>query len=405
MEGAITNYENPDDFYNAINPVSEEDAEFLGAGFEPSEQYVNKGKVRKVRDAEGNWYDREDKMIPGKKSPSEVPGYYDKKQEGGEPSQDDYYNDLFSKLNYSNTYSNYYNELEFRKGGRVLRKAFAGLENTPVSYNDNPVTSQNIINQNTPSPIIPNTEFQGMDMSNMMDDADYLNTSSMQNAPYTEAAEDDWSGPQMSNPDIDYPAGPEKLKNKLVGVKRKRKDMRNIDPEAGVNKFNAGARGVLGGIDRMRNKKQEANMYAKNFDPTQIYGQKSRIDKGDWDINTGIYNIGDTGSNRLGSSKKYGGYMQPGGVVDQPMYYPEDNMVYPPGDSQYPMIPINRDIMDMLYNRYYSNPNFVPYMEDPYMEEAPQQVDYRMVKEGGETYMSDEQINAFLAEGGEIEYL
>ena len=404
MEGAITNYENPDDFYNAINPVSEEDAEFLGAGFEPSEQYVNKGKVRRVRDAEGNWYDREDKMIPGKKSPSEIPGYYDKKQEGGEPSQEDYYNDLFSKLNYSNTYSNYYNELGFRKGGRVLRKAWAGLENTPISYNDNPVTSQNILNANTPNPTDPNTEFQGPDMSNMMDDSDFLNTSSIQDAAYTEPAEDDWSGPQMSNPNIDYPAGPTLLKNKLVGVKRKRKDMRNIDPEAGVNAFNAGARGVLGGIDRMRNKKQEADMYAKNFDPTNIYGQKSRKDKGVWDINTGTAFTDTSGSDRLGRSKKYGGYMQPGGFVesDMPMvpFTPQDNMMYPPGDSQYPMIPLNRDIMDMIYNQYYSDPNFAPYME-----EAPEQMNYRMVKEGGETYMSDEQINAFLAEGGEIEYL
>ena len=408
MEGAITNYENPDDFYNAINPVSEEDAEFLGAGFEPSEQYVNKGKVRRVRDAEGNWYDREDKMIPGKKSPSEVPGYYDKKQEGGEPSQEDYYNDLFSKLNYSNTYSNYYNELGFRKGGRVLRKAFAGLENTPVSYNDNPVTSQNIVNANTPNPTDPNTEFQGPDMSNMMDDSDFLNTSSIQDAAYTEPAEDDWSGPQMSNPNIDYPAGPTLLKNKLVGVKRKRKDMRNIDPEAGVNAFNAGARGILGGIDRMRNRQQEAQMYAENFDPTNIYAKKFRKDMGDYNQD-GIYDVGNTGSNRLGSSKKYGGYMEPGGFVesDMPMvpFIPQDNMIYPPGDSQYPMIPLNQDIMDMMYNQYYSDPNFVPYMEDPYMEEAPEQVDYRMVREGGETYMSDKQINAFLAAGGEIEYL
>ena len=408
MEGAITNYENPDDFYNAINPVSEEDAEFLGAGFEPSEQYVNKGKVRRVRDAEGNWYDREDKMIPGKKSPSEVPGYYDKKQEGGEPSQEDYYNDLFSKLNYSNTYSNYYNELGFRKGGRVLRKAFAGLENTPVSYNDNPVTSQNILNANTPNPTDPNTEFQGPDMSNMMDDSDFLNTSSIQDAPYTEPAEDDFSGPQMSNPNIDYPAGPTLLKNKLVGVKRKRKDMYNIDPEAGVNAFNAGARGILGGIDRMRNRQQEADMYAKNFGPTNIFAKKFRKDMGDYNQD-GIYDVGNTGSNRLGSSKKYGGYMQPGGFVESNMpmvpFTPQDNMIYPPGDSQYPMIPINQDIMDMIYNQYYSDPNFAPYMEDPYIEEAPEQVDYRMVKEGGETYMSDKQINAFLAAGGEIEYL
>jgi hypothetical protein len=329
----------------------------------------------------------------------------DKKQEGGEPNQEDYYNDLFSKLNYSNTYSNYYNELGFRKGGRVLRKAWAGLENTPISYNDNPVISQNILNANTPNPTDPNTEFQGPDMSNMMDDSDFLNTSSIQDAAYTEPAEDDWSGPQMSNPNIDYPAGPTLLKNKLVGVKRKRKDMRNIDPEAGVNAFNPGARGILGGIDRMRNKKQEADMYAENFDPTNIYGQKSRKDKGVWDINTGIAFTDTSGSDRLGRSKKYGGYMQPGGSVDQQMYYPEDNMIYPPGDSQYPMIPINQDIMDMLYNQYYSDPNFAPYMEDPYMEEAPEQVDYRMVREGGETYMSDKQINAFLAAGGEIEYL
>jgi len=204
---------------------------------------------------------------------------------------------------------------------------------------------------------------------------------------------------------IDYKAGPTPLKNKLVGVKRKVKRNKGFDGEAYVNAFNAGAKGVLGGIDRMNNRKQEAQMYAENFDPTQLYGKKERMDKGDWDINTGIKRINETGSDRLGRSKKYGGYMQPGGVVDQQMYYPEDNMVYPPGDSQYPMIPLNQDIMDMLYNRYYSNPNFVPYTEDPYREEAPQQVDYRMVKEGGETYMSDEQINAFLAAGGEIEYL
>lgn len=398
MEGAITNYENPEDFYNAINPVSDEDAEFLGAGFTPSSQYVNKGKVKKVRDAEGNWYDRNEEIIPGKKSPSEVPGYYDKKQDGGEPNQEDYYNDLFSKLNYSNNYSNYYNELAYKRGGRVLRKAAFGLDNTPVAFGDNSVM------QNTPDPMEQMTAFQ----QPIIEDSEFNFPTDLPGpAPitdaYVEPAENDWSGPQMSNEAIDYPAGPEKLKNKLVGVKRKRKS--RFDGEAYVNAFNVGAKGGLGGIDRINNRKQEAQMYVENFDPTKLYGKKERMDKGDWDVNTGIYRTNETGSNRLGRSKKYGGYMQPGGPVDQQMYYPEDNMVYPPGDSQYPMIPLNQDIMDMLYNKYYSNPNFVPYTEDPYIEEAPQQVDYRMVKEGGETYMSDEQINAFLAEGGEIEYL
>lgn len=390
MEGAITNYENPEDFYEVQNQKPNEEPLYLG---------------KKIRDAEGNYYDREDKMIPGKKSPSDISGYYDKKQEGGESSQEDYYNDLFSKLNYSDTYSNYYNELGFRKGGRVLRKAFAGLENTPIAYNDNPVNSQNILNQNAPQPTDPPNAYQGPDMSNMMEDTDYLNSFSTQNAQYTEPEENDWSGPQMSNPEIDYPAGPTPLKNKLVGVKRKNKNMYNIDPEAGVNAFNAGARGILGGIDRMRNRKQEADMYAKNFDPTQIYGQKSRIDKGDYDTNTGLYRVNQMGAERLGRSKKYGGYMQPGGFVESNMpmvpFTPQDNMIYPPGDSQYPMVPLNRDIMDMLYNRYYSN----PYQEDIDIEEDPTEMDVRSVKEGGETYMSEEQIKQFLAAGGEIEYL
>jgi hypothetical protein len=52
----------------------------------------------------------------------------DKKQEGGEPNQEDYYNNLFSKLNYSNNYSNYYNELAYKRGGRVLRRAAFGLD-------------------------------------------------------------------------------------------------------------------------------------------------------------------------------------------------------------------------------------------------------------------------------------
>jgi hypothetical protein len=86
MEGSITNYTNPQDFYNAINPVSKEDAQFLGAGYTASEDYQNQGQVKTVRDNDNNWYDRQSKMIPGQKSPSEVEGYYntqEKKQFGG----------------------------------------------------------------------------------------------------------------------------------------------------------------------------------------------------------------------------------------------------------------------------------------------------------------------------------
>ena len=317
-------------------------------------------------------------------------------EEGGESNQEDYYNDLFSKLNYSNNYSNYYNELAYKRGGRVLRSAAFGLDNTPIGYGDNSVM------QNPPDPLEKLTAFQGP----IIEDSDFDNPVDLPGPvsttqPYVEPAEDDWSGPQMDNPEIDYLPGPEKLKNTIVGVKRKRNT--SFNGEALVNRGNVALNGILGGIDRMRNRKNEAQMYAKNFDPTQIYGEKVRKDEGDYD-QAGLYRINETGAVRSGRSKKYGGYMQDGGESDN-MFYPQDNMIYPPGDNQYPMIPLNQDIMDMLYNKYYSDPNFVPYNEDLYIEEYPEGMDMRMVKEGGETYMSDKQINAFLAAGGEIEYL
>ena len=284
----------------------------------------------------------------------------------------------------------------YKKGG-ILRKALLGNE-TPVSYTGNPVFQgqsevdwtantagstnlqpSSFWQQSTNNTVLPTAPQQMQD----------------QNAELTKYNVD-------PNQIEEYQA-PKQFRG-LVGVKRKRKDMTTVDPEAGVNTFNAGVRGALGAIDNMRSKKQEAQMYAKNFDPTQIYGKKERIDKGDWDVNTGMYRTNETGANRLGRSKKYGGYMQDGGESDN-MFYPQDNMIYPPGDSQYIMRPVNLDIMEMLYNKYYSDPNFMPYNEDPYIEEYPEGMDMRMVKEGGETYMSDEQINAFLAAGGQIEYL
>ena len=369
LEGSITNYENPDDFYNAVNPVSDEDAEFLGAELTPSSEYKNKGKVNKVRDAEGNWYDRNQEMIPDKKTPSE----------------DD--------AEFFETVTNMY-----KKEGGILRKALLGDE-TPISYTGNPVFQGQ-------SEVDWTTNTAGS--TNLQPSSFWNNQQSFNAAPPSAPQQMQDQNKELTKYTVDpnqieeYQA-PKQFQG-LVGVKRKRKDMTTVDPEAGVNTFNAGVRGALGAIDNMRSRKQEAQMYAKNFDPTQIYGKKERIDKGDWDVNTGMYRTNETGANRLGRSKKYGGYMQDGGESDN-MFYPQDNMVYPPGDNQYIMRPVNMDIWDMLYNKYYSDPNFTPYNEDPYIEEVPEDMDIRMVKEGGETYMSDEQINAFLAAGGEIEYL
>jgi hypothetical protein len=283
--------------------------------------------------------------------------------------------------------------------GGYLQKATFGLENTPVSYTDNPAFA----GQTEVDMTVNNAGNTNLKPSSFWSDQQSFNAPAP-NAPKEMQEQNEELTKYTVDPNqIEEYQAPKQFQG-LVGVKRKRQDMTTIDPEAGVNTFNAGVRGALGVIDNRRNKKQEADMYAKNFDPTQIYGKKERIDKGDWDVNTGMYRTNETGANRLGRSKKFGGYMQEGGVPEE-MFYPEDNMIYPPGDSQYPMVPLNQDIMDMMYNQYYSDPNFMPYEEDPYIEEAPEETDYRMVAEGGETYMSDEQINAFLAAGGEIEYL
>jgi hypothetical protein len=283
--------------------------------------------------------------------------------------------------------------------GGYLQKATFGLENTPVSYTGNPA----FVGQAEVDMTVNNAGNTDLKPSSFWSDQQSFNAPAPTAPKEMQEQNEELTKYTVDPNQIEEYQAPKQFQG-LVGVKRKRQDMTTIDPEAGVNTFNAGVRGALGVIDNRRNKKQEADMYAKNFDPTQIYGKKERIDKGDWDVNTGMYRTNETGANRLGRSKKFGGYMQEGGVPEE-MFYPEDNMIYPPGDSQYPMVPLNQDIMDMMYNQYYSDPNFMPYEEDPYIEEAPEETDYRMVAEGGETYMSDEQINAFLAAGGEIEYL
>ena len=283
--------------------------------------------------------------------------------------------------------------------GGYLQKATFGLENTPVSYTDNPAFE----GQTEVDMTVNNDGNTNLEPSSFWGDQQSFNTQAPAAPKEMQQQNEELTKYKVDPNQIEEYQAPKQFQG-LVGVKRKRQDMTTIDPEAGVNTFNAGVKGALGAIDNMRSRKQEADMYAKNFDPTQVYGKKERIDKGDWDVNTGMYRTNETGANRLGRSKKFGGYMQEGGVPEG-MFYPEDNIIYPPGDSQYPMVPLNQDIMDMMYNQYYSDPNFMPYEEDPYMEEAPEETDYRMVAEGGETYMSDEQINAFLAAGGEIEYL
>jgi hypothetical protein len=136
--------------------------------------------------------------------------------------------------------------------------------------------------------------------------------------------------------------------------------MIGVDPQAILEVGNATANWGLGMIDQSRNADAQAKLYEENFDPMKLYGKKSRIDKGDWEANLGVKNINRTGSDRLGRSKQYGGGM---------------------------------------YDEYLENE------EDYLLDDEEEEVNE--YKKGGEkiTFMSEKQIKAFLAAGGELKFI
>lgn len=122
--------------------------------------------------------------------------------------------------------------------------------------------------------------------------------------------------------------------NQYVGVENKRKKMRSVDPEAGVNVFNAGARGVLGGINRFMDSAKEKVAALDLADIFHNIGSSTEKDSGD-QVDYGSY-IGyrtpEQGQDRSSRATygnyaigRYGGYMQAGGFTAP---YEEDEEVY-----------------------------------------------------------------------------
>jgi hypothetical protein len=307
MEGVIRNYENPDDFYNAINPIYREDAQFLGAGYTAAEDYKNKGKVRKVRDAEGNWYDRNDKMIPDKKAPSEVPGYYDKKSN---LTKDEL--KLLENLKY------------FRHGG--LHTYGPGGANDP--------------NTNPPAWMSgPNPKQYGTYDGNMISQAPMGTTKGFDEFgnPVSQAPAFGIQPPAAASPENYYVKDQNPIKRNLVGVENKRKDMVNFDGQSLVNQANAGFRKALNLFDP--EKKRQCgpgttwNSDTQTCQPTDamdIYATATEQDRGDWvDIGSkaGLYRYDQMGQDRSSRATfgQYGGYMQNGGFYDP--YYEEDEEI------------------------------------------------------------------------------
>lgn len=121
--------------------------------------------------------------------------------------------------------------------------------------------------------------------------------------------------------------------NQYVAVENKRKKMQSVDPEAAVNVFNAGARGILGKINNFRNRKDERNLQLdiaateNQVQPMYTTDYGDIVDVGYLGFQTPQQGQDQSGRSSFGTANigRYGGYMQYGGFQDP---YEVDEEVY-----------------------------------------------------------------------------
>ena len=130
---------------------------------------------------------------------------------------------------------------------------------------------------------------------------------------------------------------PEKPNPELVGVERKRKNTFNLDPESFLNQTNAFARGALNLFDPEKKRQcgpgttwNSSTQTCQPSNAMDIYSTATEQDRGDYvaaGSKLGLYRYDQMGQDRDGRSTfgQYGGYMQDGGFYDP--YFEEDEEV------------------------------------------------------------------------------
>lgn len=108
--------------------------------------------------------------------------------------------------------------------------------------------------------------------------------------------------------------------------------MPNLNPEKLLNQFNSNVKGFLGRMDQRQRSKDEINQTLNNTDPMNIYASNNDMDKGDWNdvgSKSGLFRYNQMGSDRNSratfgnyATAKNGGYMAQGGT------YQDDEEVY-----------------------------------------------------------------------------
>jgi hypothetical protein len=384
----------------------------------------NQGEIldengRLTRDNKGNWYDRNDNIIPGKKSPSEVPGYYDYLYKDINVLNGDYNNDGYvdaldfvnssGQMNLKNSNLNKSQDPELWKDKKVLDeiiikpilKQYGGAINKflPKKTIGGPPpcgageTLDPTTNKCVASPVNNNQTFNTPDDSIFSVNTQSNSSSNVLGPPVIGAPVNDfWANQDSFNkpnnvnvdpkydpsldPDVmpklpiksvkDYfqPKIPIPNANDQIAVDVENKNNKGKltfgknntgVSEARLSLFNTGV-DMLDSASRNIDYQKSAAEMQENTSSNNQYANKTTMDFGDYDPNSGLFRPNEMGSKRDGRSAQYGGY------IDEEEY-------------------------------------------DLYADEDEE--DELTYAKGGEkiTYMSEDQIRAFMAAGGQVEFL
>ena len=376
---------------------------------------------RLTKDREGNWYDRNNVVIPGKKRPSEVPGYYDNNQTNtNEPMSN--VEMLKKQGKIWDEKSNRWVDLDLESQmpilptGQIYRKPNTSTLPTPKLFfapnflinNDGPRNPDNMQYGGNLDMYLPKKTVGGLPPcgpGEMLDPATnkckavsgsgVLKNNPPNGASGSPGTIDSWGGTRAAmNPNTPFAANPGASMKQMMGldtesmksfnnpdgtpIYNKDNDPYSIDVEnkrdkgklafganadtsvneARLQTFNAGVDVIDGIRKNAESRKRENEMY-ENLNSNNLYASDPSRDRGDYDTNSGLYRPDEQGQMWNSRSKQFGGY------IDEEEYY------------------------------------------DPYTEEDEDEEDELTYAKGGEkiTYMSEDQIRAFMAEGGQVEFL
>jgi hypothetical protein len=95
----------------------------------------------------------------------------------------------------------------------------------------------------------------------------------------------------------------------------KNKNAYEVDAQGMLLSGNALARGLFGALDRRSSRKQNKDFYDR-FTSDNLYASDPSRDRGDYDVNSGLYRPNEQGQIWNSRSKQLGGFMQSGGFAE-----------------------------------------------------------------------------------------